>query len=262
MSARILILATLVATSGLALAQSQPFAPAVRDFIKVDAPVVAITNVRVIDGTGAPAREGQTLVIRDGKIAALAATAAAVPAGATTIDGAGKTVMPGLVMLHEHLYYPTGPQIYGQLGQSFTRLYLAGGVTTMRTGGNVNGVMDITLKQLIDRGQQAGPSIDATAPYLNGPNTFLQMHALKDEADARRQAPGRLLGRHGGDVLQGLHEHHAVAVEGGDRRGPRAHAENHRPSLFGHLRRGGRARNRQPRARLFCLDRLRERQAA
>jgi enamidase len=95
--------------------------------------------------------------------------------------------MPGIVMLHEHTYYPTGPNVYGQLGQSFTRLYLAGGVTTMRTGGNVNGFMDITLAKRAQSFDIASPAIDATAPYLNGPNSFLQMHTLTDEADARRQ---------------------------------------------------------------------------
>ena len=52
------------------------------------------------------------------------------PAGATVIDLTGKSVLPGLVMMHEHLYYTTGPGVYGQLGGSFSRLYLAGGVTT------------------------------------------------------------------------------------------------------------------------------------
>jgi enamidase len=73
------------------------------------------------------------------------------------------------------------------LGQSFVRLYLAGGVTTMRTGGNVNGFMDFNMKRAIETGQQPGPAIDATAPYLNGPNSFLQMRAISDEEDARRQ---------------------------------------------------------------------------
>jgi Amidohydrolase family len=77
--------------------------------------------------------------------------------------------------------------VYGQLGESFIRLYLAGGVTTMRTGGNLNGFMDLKLKQLIGSGQRAGPAIDATAPYLNGPNTFTQMGELKGPEDARRQ---------------------------------------------------------------------------
>ena len=94
--------------------------------------------------------------------------------------------MPGLVMVHEHLYYPTGPGVYGQLGESFSRLYLAGGVTTMRTGGNMNGFMDLSLKRAIEAGQKAGPAIDATAPYVNGPNTFQQMTAVKTADEARR----------------------------------------------------------------------------
>jgi enamidase len=176
-----------VATVAAGAAQAPQFANAVRPFITIDAPVVALTNARVIDGTGAPAKERQTLILRGGTIAALGdATGVPVPADAHVVDLAGKTVIPGFVMVHEHLYYPTGPQVYGQLGQSFVRLYLAGGVTTMRTGGNVNGFMDLKLKTLIDQGQQPGPAIDATAPYLNGSNAFLQMHALKDEAEARR----------------------------------------------------------------------------
>jgi enamidase len=176
-----------VAAVGTAVAQPPTFSTAVRAFIKVDAPVVALTNARVIDGTGAPAKEKHTIVIRGGDIAELGpSSSVAVPDGATTIDLTGKSVMPGIVMVHEHLYYPAGPGVYGQLGASFIRLYLAGGVTTMRTGGNVNGVMDLKLKQLIDQGQQAGPAIDATAPYLNGPNAFLQMRDMKDADDARR----------------------------------------------------------------------------
>jgi imidazolonepropionase-like amidohydrolase len=56
----------------------------------------------------------------------------------------------------------------------------------MRTGGNVNGIMDLKLKQLIEQGAQPGPAIDATAPYLNGPNGFVQMRDMKDAAEARR----------------------------------------------------------------------------
>ena len=172
----------------LALAQPVQFSPGVRAFIKTDAPVVALTHARVIDGTGAPPAADQTIVIRDGNISELGPSSrVAAPAGATTIDLTGKSVMPGIVMLHEHLYYPTGPGVYGQLGESFIRLYLAGGVTTMRTAGNVNGFMDLKLKRLIEQGQQPGPAIDATAPYLNGPNTFMQMRDMTDADDARRQ---------------------------------------------------------------------------
>jgi enamidase len=161
---------------------------AVRAHVSVDAPVIALTHARVIDGTGAAPREDHTLIIRDGAIAALGPSASTtVPQDATTIDLTGKSVIPGLVMMHEHLYYPTGPGVYGQLGESFTRLYLAGGVTTMRTGGNVNGFMDLNMMRLVDSGQKPGPSIDATAPYLNGPNAFIQMRVLKGPEDARRQ---------------------------------------------------------------------------
>jgi imidazolonepropionase-like amidohydrolase len=159
-----------------------------RTYIKHSESVIALTNVRVIDGTGAAAKENQTVVIKDGNIAQLGPSASVKPPdGAAVIDLTGKSVIPGLVMVHEHLYYPTGGNVYAQLGASFVRLYLAGGVTTMRTGGNVNGVMDIKMKQEIEAGRQAGPAIDATAPYLNGPNQFLQMHGLKDADDAKRQ---------------------------------------------------------------------------
>lgn len=180
------VLLLLAVAGGVATAQRPKLPNALRDLVKVDAALVAITNVRVIDGTGAPARASQTVIIRDGNIAALGPNVP-VPEGATTIDGTGKSLIPGLVMLHEHTYYPAGGQVYGQYGVSFTRLYLAGGVTTMRTGGNVNGVMDITLARRASNFEIASPAIDATAPYLNGPNSFLQMHGLKDAEDARRQ---------------------------------------------------------------------------
>jgi enamidase len=187
MKATVRILFVLVA-GVVAGAQPPQFSNTVRGFIKVDAPVIALTNVRVIDGTGAPAKENQTIVLRGDNIAEIGdAARVKAPEGATTIDLTGKSVIPGLVMVHEHLYYPTGPGVYGQLGLSFVRLYLAGGVTTMRTGGNVNGFMDLKLKQLIEQGQQPGPDIDATAPYLNGPNTFLQLRDMKDADDARKQ---------------------------------------------------------------------------
>jgi imidazolonepropionase-like amidohydrolase len=160
----------------------------VRQYVSIDTTVVALTHVRVIDGTGAPARENQTLILRDGNIAALGdAGSTAVPAGAQILDLTGKTVIPGLVMMHEHLYYPTGPGVYGNLSESFTRLYLAGGVTSMRTGGNVSGYGEINIAAAIKRGEKPGPWIDATAPYLQGPGLGIgQMYELKDAADARR----------------------------------------------------------------------------
>src|SRR5688572_31656346 len=190
MRTRFLIVATLglVSLCGVAAQQRPTLSNAVKTYVAVDSPVVALTHVRVIDGTGAPPLEDRTLIIRDGNIAAIGNFASTtVPEGATTIDLTGKSVIPGLVMVHEHLYYPNGPGVYGQLGESFSRLYLAGGVTTMRTGGNVNGFMDLNMMRLVDAGQKPGPAIDATAPYLNGPHTFIQMRPLKGPQHARRQ---------------------------------------------------------------------------
>lgn len=180
---------TVIAINPPLLAQPRAvLSNAVRAYVSTDAPVIALLHVRVIDGTGAAPRDDQTLIIRDGNIAAIGNSATTpVPAGAHSIDLSGKSVIPGLVMVHEHLYYPNGPGVYGQLGESFSRLYLSGGVTTMRTGGNVNGFMDLNMMRLVESGQKPGPAIDATAPYLNGPNTFIQMRVLKGPEDARRQ---------------------------------------------------------------------------
>ncbi|HEX5438953.1 MAG TPA: amidohydrolase family protein [Gemmatimonadaceae bacterium] len=171
-----------------AIAQRPTLSRSVLQYVAVDTPVVALTHVRVIDGTGAPARENQTLIIRDGRIAALGdAASTSVPAGAQVMDLTGKSVIPGLVMMHEHLFYPTGPSVYGNLAESFTRLYLAGGVTSMRTGGNVSGYGEINIANAIKRGERPGPWIDATAPYLQGPGLGIwQMYELKNADDARR----------------------------------------------------------------------------
>ena len=171
-----------------ALLAQQP-GSAVSQFVTVSDSVVALTNVRVIDGTGAPARDGQTIVLKGGTIQSVGdAASAKIPAGARTMDLAGRTVMPGYVMLHEHLFYPSGGgAIYNEQGYSFPRLYLAGGVTTMRTAGNMAGYADLNIRKAIDAGRMLGPAIDVTAPYLEGPGLPIpQVKALRDAADARK----------------------------------------------------------------------------
>ena len=185
------LIATLVVTIVAAPkleAQRPTISATVRAYTAVDTPIVALTHAKVIDGTGAAARNDQTIVIREGRIIGLGnSSSVAIPAGAQVIDLAGKSVIPGLVMVHEHLFYPTGPGVYGNVAESFTRLYLAGGVTSMRTGGNLNGFGDIGIKRDIDAGRKPGPWIDATAPYLEGKGLGLdQVHELTDVADARR----------------------------------------------------------------------------
>jgi enamidase len=113
---------------------AQPLSPQVRGFVKVDAPVIALTHARVIDGTGAAPREDQTVVISKGKIESVSDAASAnVPQDALVLDLHGYSVIPGLVGMHDHMFYPMGNGIFGEMAFSYPRLYLAGGVTTIRT---------------------------------------------------------------------------------------------------------------------------------
>ncbi len=176
----------------LCWSQAPPkLSPEVRSFVKEDARVVALTHVRVIDGTGAVPRTDQTLVIANGKITAMGdATSTKIPEGAKVLDLKGYTVIPGLVGMHDHMYYPAPggpPALYPEHAASFPRLYLAGGVTSIRTTGSVEPYSDLELKRAIDEGKMAGPKIHVTGPYLEGQGAFtLQMHQLKDAEDARR----------------------------------------------------------------------------
>jgi len=159
-------------------------------FIRSDAPVIALTHVRVIDGTGAAAVEDQTIIISNGKIQSVGpAKTANVPANAQSIDLNGYSVLPGLVGMHNHMFFPMGgsPGIYSNMGNSFPRLYLALGVTTIRTTGSVAPYTDLEIKRLIDGGRMIGPKMHVTAPYLEGKGAFTPvMHELTGPDDARR----------------------------------------------------------------------------
>ena len=171
-----------------AAAQAPNLSPQTRAFVTVDAPVVALTNARIIDGTGAPPRDGQVIVIRDGLIQAVGdAGRIDIPSEAEVHDMSGRTVLPGYVMVHEHMFYPAGRGAYNSMTFSFPRLYLAGGATTVRTSGSMNPYADLNLKKAIDAGQIPGPKMDVTGPYLNGPGLpILAVKALSGPEDARK----------------------------------------------------------------------------
>ncbi len=173
----------------------------VAEFVSVDAPAFVLDHVRVIDGTGAPAKEDQAVVIANGKIQFIGPDASAqVPQGAQRMDRSGYTVIPGLVGMHNHLYYTDSYAVQvvdGKVGEpgifiaeipyTAPRLYLAAGVTTMRTTGSLEPYADLKVKSRIDANLMPGPSLDATAPYLEGaPTRFAQMHELTGPDDAKR----------------------------------------------------------------------------
>jgi len=148
-----------LATPLASRAQSPTVTQAMAPFVSVKAPVVALTHVEVIDGTGAPARRDQTVILRDGLITEVGdAGRMAMPEGAQVIDLTGKTVLPGLVQLHEHLWI--GGLATQSATVSYPRLLLAAGVTSIRTAGSFNDYADLRLRSDIEEGLAVGPWMD------------------------------------------------------------------------------------------------------
>jgi imidazolonepropionase-like amidohydrolase len=149
---------------------------------------VVLTGAKVIDGTGAPARSGQTIVIQGDRITAVGPDGSVdVPTGAEVRDVSGHTVIPGLVGMHNHSYYTGGNGRAAQLTFSGPILYLASGVTTIRTTGAQQPYAELNLKREIDAGRMIGPTMFATGPYLTGEqSTSSTMTRLKDQDQARR----------------------------------------------------------------------------
>jgi imidazolonepropionase-like amidohydrolase len=183
----------------LAQAQQVSLSPDVQKYVRVHGEKVILEHVRVIDGTGKPAVDDRNVVIQGGRITAIQPGADVPAAAATTaLDLRGYSVMPGIVGMHNHLFYVGRPNldanwdseppvVVPQMSFSAPRLYLAGGVTTMRTTGSVETYSDLNLKREIDAGKLPGPHLDVTGPYLEGPGSyFVQMHELTGPDDARQ----------------------------------------------------------------------------
>jgi imidazolonepropionase-like amidohydrolase len=186
-SMRRLLTALTVATCATCFAQPQA-QPTMKDFIRVQSPVIAMEHVRVIDGTGAAAKADQTIIISGGKITAIGnAGVAAVPTDANRMDMTGYSALPGLVGMHDHLFYPSGGGLYHDMPFSFPRLYLALGVTTIRTTGSMEPYTDLEIKKAVDAGKMPGPKINATGPYMEGEGIpLLQLHQLTGPDEAIR----------------------------------------------------------------------------
>ncbi len=182
----VLAIVALVA-AGPAAGQSTDSLPtAIHEVVRVTAPVVALTHVQVVDGTGAPPAADRTIVIEDGRIAAVGpADEVEIPSGAEILDLPGHTVIPGFVGLHDHTFYTTsGRRVQSTF--SAPRLYLAGGVTTIRTTGSYHPYSELSLKRAIDAGEVPGPRIHVTGPYLTGGSGVSYMTQVSTPEDARR----------------------------------------------------------------------------
>ena len=173
-----------LALPALLSAQLPTLSANTRHWASVTEPVVALTHVRVVDGTGAAPMEDQTVLLRDGKIAAVGKTVA-IPAGARTMDLTGHTVIPGIVGLHDHSYYMTSGRAV-QINTSGPRMYLGSGVTTIRTTGSRSPYEELNLRWRIETGDIAGPRMYVTGPYLTGESGISGMYNVRNAEDARR----------------------------------------------------------------------------
>ena len=181
-----LLLSLLLAPIALGAQASSSLSPAVREYVSVPETSVALARVRVVDGTGAPPRDDQTVILEGGRITAVGpATQARVPAGARTLDLTGHTVVPGFVGMHDHTFYTTRGRSV-QLQFSAPRLYLANGVTTVRTTGGTSPYHEINMKRAIDRGEVPGPRMHLTGPYLTGAGGAATMAQISTPEEARR----------------------------------------------------------------------------
>mgnify|MGYP000860335819 FL=1 len=130
---------------------------------------IALVNGRVIDGTGTPAHLDWTVLIQGTHILAVGPDVE-IPDGTYVIDLAGKTILPGMFDMHGHLFSYNGQsQIFESI--AYPRLYLAGGVTTIFTAGEMEPEAAIMLRENINNGQAIGPQILTTGPYFSGGNT-------------------------------------------------------------------------------------------
>ena len=173
--------------------------PQMQRYWKVDAPSAVLEHVDVIDGTGGPPQRDRNVSIEGGKIVRISAGAdEPTHAGTAVLDLRGRSVLPGIVGMHEHFFCMVrphlqadstfeGPAMFQQMTYSAPRMYLAMGVTTLRTAGGVEPATDVKLKRAIEAGNLPGPHIDVTGPYLDGPgNANLQIRALDGPEDARQ----------------------------------------------------------------------------
>ena len=121
---------------------------------------LAITDVTVIDMTGAPPRTGMTVVITSNQIKTIGKTGKVrIPPGAKIVTGRGKYLIPGLWDMHVH---------FTEVERSFP-MFIANGVTGVR---NMGGDLDQLLRWRADvlAGKLIGPRIVTCGPIVDGPD--------------------------------------------------------------------------------------------
>jgi imidazolonepropionase-like amidohydrolase len=160
----------------------QQLSKGLNDFVSIQDSAVAITNVTLIDGTGSPIKLNQDILFIANRISAIEPSGKiSIPENTKIIDGTGKTVIPGLIMLHEHLFHAKpfdGAYKAVHMTNTFPKMYLAGGVTTMRTAGGIEANTDLNIKNSIGQGKTLGPNIDVSTPHVEREGFIPQIQSL------------------------------------------------------------------------------------
>lgn len=149
--------------------------------VMLAAMAIAITHVTVIDGTGAPARAEQTVVIEGSRIRSVGD--ARIPKDAQVIDGRGKYLIPGLWDMHVHLL--AKPE------KAFPKLLANGitGIRNMHLEAEDPLVTAVRLRREVESGAMEGPHIAANGPMIDGPiPVWSAAVTAGDAASARRAA--------------------------------------------------------------------------
>jgi len=134
-------------------------------YIKHNEDLIVFTNVTVVDGTGKSLKQNQTVIIENGIFKDMGNdTDIKVPQNAKTINLKGKTIIPGIIGMHNHLHIPRFPDV----GDVAAKLYLASGVTTIQTCGAASPYKELELSKNIESGNQIGPDIIPSAPFITG----------------------------------------------------------------------------------------------
>ena len=129
-------------------------------------PVLAITGVTVIDGTDGPARAATTVIVRDGRIAAVTADASArLPEDAERLDGSGRFLIPALIDAHVHL--ANRPEHEAPAAMLLPSLVAHGVLAVRDMGGDLDRV--IAMRAAIAAGTLVGPVIITPGPFIDGP---------------------------------------------------------------------------------------------
>ncbi len=149
---------------------------------------LVIANARILDGNGGVIERG-TLVVRDGRIAAVGANAGGAPAGARRIDAGGRTVMPGFIDAHRHIVQGDPARWLAEQSAANMREYLAAGFTTVFSAiDSPEHILE--LRRRTESGETLGPRI-VSAAFIPLSRAVLGGGGVDPARTDPARAPGR-----------------------------------------------------------------------